>query len=192
MFPPPPVCVCVCVCIALRPVNFRIDCQVWPNTDTLHSRRKSDLCHGIDRNLTISTIHSSLVEHFRHFPNRRQRQIYYSSMGRVEARYDATIRSSKRSLNVEGEGEIEQGEMETVGFHRLQRVVLLFFGGGEGEGRRKGKARIYMLRWNTRFQNRIIFPFFLVEFSWKYIVCRRNSRRYFLRLKNRNIVGSIR
>lgn len=85
--------------------------------------------------------------------------------------------------------------METVAFHRLQRVVSFFGGGGGGGG--KGRQE-YTSRWNTRTLDfRIaLFPFLLGRISWIYIgvggirggIC----SEVFLRLKNRDIVGSIR
>lgn len=82
--------------------------------------------------------------------------------------------------------------METVAFHRLQRVVSFFGGGGEEEKREGKNTR----RGGTLDFRIALFPFLLGRISWKYIgvggirggIC----SEVFLRLKNRDIVGSIR
>lgn len=64
-------------------------------TLTHFTRRKSDLCHGIDRNLTISTIHrSSLVEHFRHF-RRQTNLLFFDGASRATIRRDDARRNDR-------------------------------------------------------------------------------------------------
>lgn len=127
-------------------------------TLTHFTRRKSDLCHGIDRNLTISTIHSSLVEHFRHF--RQGRQIYYSLMGRVEPRYDATM--LVETIVKRRRGRRDRARRDGNGRFSPTATRCFFFRGGEAK-RRKGKARIHVEVEHSISESRY-FPFFLVEF----------------------------
>lgn len=116
-------------------------------------------------------------------------------MGRVEPRYDATM--LVETIVKRRRGRRDRARRDGNGRFSPTATRCFFFlfrrGGGGGKGRQE-----YTSRWNSRTLDfRIaLFPFLLGRISWIYIgvggirggIC----SEVFLRLKNRDIVGSIR